>query len=106
MEKMRQALYEILGEELNSSEVLRGARIEAGISQEELEEITGIKRSNISALENNRMEMTSHYAEILGAALGMHPADLLYPNRQFLKSKEILEIEKRSQAVIKRHAKG
>ena len=106
MEKMRQALHEILGEELSSSEVLRGARIEAGISQEELEEITGIKRSNISALENNRMGMTSHYAEILGAALGLHPADLLYPNRKVVKSEEILKIEKKAEAVIKRHAAG
>jgi transcriptional regulator with XRE-family HTH domain len=104
MEKMRQVLHEILGKELTSSEVLRGARIEAGISQEELEEITGIKRSNISALENNRMGMTSHYAEILGAALKVHPADLLYPNRKITKSEEILKIEERAEAVMKRHA--
>lgn len=104
MEKMRKTLHDILGEELTPSEVLRGARVEAGISQDELEEITGIKRSNISALENGRLDMTSYYAEILGAALKLHPADLLYPNRKVIKSEEILKIEKKAEAVIKRHA--
>ena len=104
MEKMRKVLHEILDQDLTSGEVLRGARVEVGISQEEMEEITAIKRSNISALENGRIQMTSHYAEIFAAALGMHPADLLYPNRKVVKSKEILEIEKRAKEVIKRHA--
>ncbi len=103
MEKMRKVLHDILDDELTPAEVLRGARIEAGVSQDELEEITGIKRSNISALENERMPMTSYYAEILGAALDLHPADLLYPNRKFVKSKEILKIEKKAKAIIKRH---
>jgi transcriptional regulator with XRE-family HTH domain len=106
MEKMRKVLHDILDEDLTSAEVLRGARVELGISQDELEEITGIKRSNISALENGRMDMTSYYAEILGAALKLHPADLLYPNRKVTKSDEILKIEKRAAAIIKRHAVG
>ena len=103
MEKMRKVLHQILSEELTPGEVLRGARIEAGISQEDMEEITGIKRSNISALENGRMAMTSHYAEIFGAALSLHPADLLYPNRKVAKSEEILKIEKKAKAFIKKH---
>lgn len=104
MNKMRKVLHEILDEELSSGEVLRGARSELGISQDELEEITGIKRSNISALENDRMSMSSYYAEILGAALKLHPADLLYPNRKVAKSDELLKIEKKAAAVLKRHA--
>jgi len=104
MEKMRKVLHEILEQDLSSGEVLRGARVEAGISQEEIEEITGVKRSNVSALENGRLQMTSHYAEIFAAALDLHPADLLYPNRKLVKSEEMLEIEKKAKEVIKRHA--
>jgi cytoskeletal protein RodZ len=104
MEKMRKFLHEVLDQDLTSGEVLRGARVEAGISQEEMEEITGVKRSNISALENGRLQMTSHYAEIFAAALGIHPADLLYPNLKLVKSNEMLEIEKRAKAVMKKHA--
>lgn len=106
MEKMRKVLHDILDQDLTPGEVLRGARVEAGISQEEMEEITGVRRSNVSALENGRLQMTSHYAEIFAAALGLHPADLLYPNRKVIKSEEILEIEKRAKKVIKRHAAG
>ncbi len=104
MKKMRKFLHEVLDQDLAPGEVLRGVRVEAGISQEEMEEITGVKRSNISALENGRLQMTSHYAEIFAAALGVHPADLLYPNRKLVKSKEILEIEKRAKEVMKGRA--
>jgi antitoxin HigA-1 len=45
----------------------------------DLEDVTGVKESNLSALENDRIEMTSYYAERLGAALGIHPSLLLYP---------------------------
>lgn len=100
---MRKVLHEILDHDLTPGEVLRGARVEAGISQDEMEEITGVKRSNISALENGRLSMTSHYAEIFAAALGLHPADLLYPNRKLVKSEEMLKIEKKAKEVIKRH---
>lgn len=104
MKKMRKFLHEILDQDLSPGEVLRGARIEAGISQDLMEEITGIKRTNISAIENGRLQMTSHYAEIFAAALGMHPADILYPNRAHIKSQEILKIEKKAKSLLKKNA--
>lgn len=103
---MREVLHDLLERDLTSGELLRGARVELGISQEEMEIITGIKRSNISALENDRIRMTSHYAEIFSVALGLHPADLLYPNRKVVKSEELLEIEKRARAFLKKQAKS
>lgn len=106
MKDMRSVLHDILGEDLSPGEVLRAIRVNAGISQDELQEITGIQRSNISALENGRMPMTSHYAILLGAALKTHPAEILFPNGKFEKTKEVLEIEKKAAAVRKRHAIG
>ncbi|MBN22239.1 MAG: hypothetical protein CL678_13240 [Bdellovibrionaceae bacterium] len=103
MKKMRKVLHEILNQDLAPGEVLRGARIEAGISQDEMEEITGVKRTNISALENGRLQMTSYYADIFAAALELHPADILYPNRKLVKSEEMLEIEKKAKKIMKRH---
>lgn len=101
MKKMKKVLHEILGKEMTPGEVVRGARVDAGVSQEEMAEITGIQRTNISAIENNRISMTSHYAEIFAAVLKIHPADILYPNRQIKKSSEILEIEKRASSILK-----
>ena len=56
MENMRKFLHEVLDQDLAAGEVLRGARVQAGISQEEMEEITGIKKSNISALEKKNFK--------------------------------------------------
>ena len=100
MKKMRTILHDILGKNLTPAEVLKGARIEAGISQEQMSEITGIKRSNISALENGRIQITAHYAEIFAAALQIHPANILYPNGEVLKTKEILLIEKKAAKIL------
>lgn len=85
-------------------EVLRGLRVEAGISQEQLQEITGILRTNISALENGRIPITSQYADVFAAAFGSHPADILYPNRKFEKTEELRKVEKRAEALFKRTA--
>ena len=106
MKDMRSVLHDILGEDLTPGEVLRAIRVKAGISQEELEEITDIARSNISALENGRLEMTSRYAMIFGAALKTHPTEILFPNGKFEKTKELQKIEKKAETVFKRHAVG
>lgn len=93
---MRKVLYEILGEKLSSGEVLRGLRIKSGLSQEALAEITKIARPNISGLENERIEMTSYYAEIFAAVFEVHPAEILYPGGHVKKSPEIIKLEKRA----------
>lgn len=98
MENMRDVLIELMGDDFTSGMFLCGKRIEAELSQEELAQITGISRPNISALENDRMPMTNRYAEIFSVVLNVHPADILYPNGHVRKSKELKEIEKRAKA--------
>ena len=102
MKNMRNVLHEILGEDVSSGEALRAFRVKAGISQDQMQEITGVARSNISALENDRMEMTSHYAIIFGAALKIHPSEILFPNGKVAKTDEILKIEKKAAAFQKK----
>ena len=106
MKEMRSVLNEILGDDLSPGEVLRASRIKSGISQDELEEITDIARSNISALENGRIQMTIHYAIRFAAALKLHPSDILFPNGHVEKSDEIRQIEKRAAALRKRRSVG
>ncbi|WP_374077325.1 helix-turn-helix domain-containing protein [Bdellovibrio bacteriovorus] len=106
MKDMRTVLHNILGEDLTSGEVLRALRIKSGFSQEELQDVTGIARTNISALENGRLEMTVHYALLLGAALKTHPSDILFPNGKFEKTDELKKIEKKAEALSKKHAAG
>lgn len=106
MKNMRAVLHEILGEDLTSGEILRALRVKSGFSQDELQEITGVARSNISALENGRLEMTVHYALLFGAALRVHPSDILFPNGKFEKTEELKKIEKKAEALSKKHAAG
>jgi transcriptional regulator with XRE-family HTH domain len=106
MKEMREVLYEILGEDLSSGEFLRGLRIKLGLSQDQLSEITGIARPNISGLENDRIQMSSHYAEIFSAVFKVHPSQILYPNGKVRKSSEILKLEKKAEAYLKKLSIG
>ena len=47
-----------------SGSLLRAFRKGLRLSQEDLEKITGIRSTNISALENDKLPFTAHYADI------------------------------------------
>ena len=61
-------------------EALKILRELQGFSQTELEELTHISQSNISALENSKKQMGRERALILAKALKVHPAVLLFPD--------------------------
>lgn len=106
MKSMKNILNEVAPKNVTPGELIRATRTNFGITQEQICEVTGLKRANLSALENGRIEMTVHYAEILGAALGLHPSTILFPNGKYEKKKEILDIEKRARSLFKKHALG
>ncbi|MBC7429845.1 MAG: helix-turn-helix transcriptional regulator [Bacteriovorax sp.] len=106
MKDMREVLQNLLGEDLSSAEVLKGLRIKSGLSQDQLAELTGIQRSNLSALENDRTQFTSYYAEIFAAVFKVHPSDILYPNGHVKKSADLLKLEKKAEAYFKKFAAG
>jgi transcriptional regulator with XRE-family HTH domain len=100
MRRMKDVLLEIMGDNIPSDYIIREARYNLDLTQDEVCEITGIKRPNLSALENGKIEMTQHYAEILAAVYGLHPADILYPKRNFQISPELKKIAKKAEKVI------
>jgi transcriptional regulator with XRE-family HTH domain len=102
MKRMRKVIDELLEDDFTPGQVLRGLRIEKAVSQEGLSSITGIQRSAISALENDRIEMTSHYADIFSVVFKVPPYKVLYPNGELKKSKDLKKIEKRADAYFKR----
>lgn len=103
-ESFSKLLNELQEKPSTSGSLLKAFRKGLNLSQEDLEEITDVRSTNISALENDKMAMTGHYAEIFAAALGIHPRVLLYPDGQFHKSAELKKIEKRAQKLIKNKA--
>jgi transcriptional regulator with XRE-family HTH domain len=68
----------------------------------EVEEVTGIRESHLSAIENGKIEMTQHYAEVFATAFGLHPTVFLYPDGEFRKTKKLEAIEKRARKYIER----
>ncbi len=61
-------------------EALKILRQLQGLSQLELANLTGIKQSNISALEGDITQLGRERALIFAKALKVHPAVLLFPD--------------------------
>jgi transcriptional regulator with XRE-family HTH domain len=93
-------LNELDSTPLTSGRLLRAFRKRWGLTLKELEEITEIKEQNLSALENDRMSMTVHYAEILAVALGARPTDLLFPNGKWERPPELAAVERRAKKIL------
>ena len=100
--KMMDVLEELVPAGATPGEMLRALRKREGLTLEEMEEVTGIRDNNLSAIENDRIEMSQHYAEVFAAALDVHPMIFLYPNGKFEKSSELLKIERRA-AKFRKH---
>lgn len=100
---MRNDFKELLNEldptELTPGRLIRSIRKNFSLTLKEIEGLTGIKEPNLSAIENDKMELTKKTAEIIAVALGVHPSSLLFPNGFFKKTKELREIERKSVAL-------
>ena len=84
------------------NETVRTFRKGLGMTLKDVEEVTGIRESHLSAIENGKIEMTQHYAEVFAVAFGLHPTAFLYPRGEFKKSKELESIERRAKKYIER----
>lgn len=64
---------------LTSGEVIRMLRDLKGWTQEELAKRSGISSTNLSLLENNRVDIGKKRAEQLANAFNVHPAIIMFP---------------------------
>jgi transcriptional regulator with XRE-family HTH domain len=101
--RMMDVLKALTPEDPTPGQMLRVMRKRDGFSLDDMAEITGIKVPNLSSLENDRTPMTRQYAEKMAAALRVHPTIFLYPNGAFAMDEELLAIERRARAFLKRH---
>jgi len=102
MPSFRKLLEDLGAGKETPNETVRTFRKGLGMTLKEVENVTGIRESHLSAVENGKIEMTQHYAEVFAAAFGLHPTAFLYPRGEFKKSKELESIERRAKKYIER----
>lgn len=73
-------VYLGMSEELTHGSVLRILREKNNLSQNQLAELTGLRQTTISGIENNRIKLGVERAKVLARALNVHPAVLAFPN--------------------------
>ncbi len=71
-------------ETLTTGEVIHMLRELKGWTQEELGNRSGINPTNISLLENDRVDIGKKRAEQLAKAFGIHPAIIMFPEYESL----------------------
>ncbi len=64
---------------LTTGEAIRMLRELKGWTQAELAERCGISSTNISLLENNKVDIGKRRAEQIAKAFGVHPAIIMFP---------------------------
>lgn len=63
---------------MSPGEMIRELRILKEWSQLDLAEETGISQTNISAIENGRVEIGKQRAIVIAEALNVHPASIMF----------------------------
>jgi transcriptional regulator with XRE-family HTH domain len=72
-------ILDIENEVITPGRYVKALRQSFHITQKELEELTGIQNTNLSAIENDKKEIGVKTAKILAAALGVDPQNILFP---------------------------
>lgn len=67
-----------------------------------LSEVTGIPETHLSQIENDKIDLGVKRAEVLSAALGVRPQDILFPDGIWKEDKRYIEIAKKAERYLKK----
>ena len=73
---------------LSTGEVIQMLRDLKGWTQDELAKRSGINSTNLSLLENGRVDIGKKRVEQLAKAFGVHPATIMFPEYESLEIKK------------------
>lgn len=99
MKSLKKVLFEIDPSPVTSGQIIRALRKSIGFTLKDVESISGIRETHLSAIENDSYELTKKNAEKLAATLGVQPTVLLFPEG-VQPSAEIKSIEKRRKKML------
>jgi transcriptional regulator with XRE-family HTH domain len=85
--------------EVSPGRIAKSFRINAGLKLDDIAKLTKIPSTNLSKIENGKVQMTSKYAEKIAAVYGVHPATILYPEGYSFESRAYSEILKKANSL-------
>jgi len=89
----------LIKEEITPGKIVRARRLTLGMTQQDLADLTDVKATFISSVENDRKSLGVSGATKLAIALGLHPSSILFPNGVEM-NKELRNIQKRRDVYI------
>lgn len=90
----------LISDEITPGKVIQARRESLGLTQKEVSEMTGLKTTFLSAVENGKKNVGVQTAKKLAAAIGLHPSSILFPTGTNL-DKELEEIIKKREKILK-----
>lgn len=94
-------LSEFDNQSLTSGIAIRVLRKSLNFTLKDVQSLTGIRETHLSAIENDSYELTKKNAEKIAASLGVHPSIILFPEG-YSKSPEVKKIEAKAKLLLKR----
>ena len=80
--------------------MVRAFREGRGFTLKQVEDLTGSSETNLSSIENDKIDLGVKRSILLSAALGVMPEDILFPKGVWQKTSEYLEVEKKAKKLL------
>ncbi len=96
-------LDDLIDGKVTPGKIVRARRESLGLTQKDVSELTGIKTTFLSAVENDKRNLGVDTASKIAAAIGLHPSSILFPD-DFNIDKEIAKIIKKREKLLKNKA--
>ena len=86
-------------EKLSPGKVIKAKRTNYKITLDEVEQVTGISKTNLSLYENDKKSLGLIQATKIGMAIGLHPMSILFPEG-YENSELFKEIKQKSKKLL------
>lgn len=85
---------------ITPGKIIQARRESLGLTQKDIADITGLKTTFISAVENDKRNIGVQTATKIAAAIALHPSSILFPE-DFNLDKEVAKIIKKRNKILK-----
>ena len=100
MSHMARDFFEVSKVNSTAGSIIKAFRKNFKVTLKELSKLTGIPESNLSAIENERIDIGIRRATLISAAFGISPESLLFPNGKGQYEKEAVRVRKAASKLI------